>query len=111
MRKDQALVREVHQYYVKVIEALLHWEGQCLKADQLCQLWTMAIYCLEQYKEHPYLGQPDRDARQRISDLRDVAKVFADTLQEAQTKWLTGRTGQHELTKKWKKQLYDRLLE
>ncbi|UOG73480.1 hypothetical protein MTX78_15245 [Hymenobacter tibetensis] len=110
-RKDQALAREVHRYYMKAIEALLHWEGQHLKADQLSQLWAMAIDCLEDYKEHPYLGQPNSIARQRINDLRDAAKVFADTMQEARTKWLTGHMGRYELTKKWKKQLYDRLLE
>ncbi|SHI90462.1 hypothetical protein SAMN02745146_1865 [Hymenobacter daecheongensis DSM 21074] len=110
-RHEEALCREVHEHYVQAIEPFLEYEGQRLHMKQLQQLLDVVVDAREDYKQHPHLAQPESVARQRLNDLWDVAQELRETQQEAQSSFFTGQKARYDLTKKWRKQLRERLLE
>ncbi|RYU83816.1 hypothetical protein [Hymenobacter persicinus] len=110
-RHEEALCREVHEHYVQAIEPFLEYEGQRLHVKQLQQLLDVVLDAREDYKQHPRLAQPENVVRQRLNDLWDVAQELRETQQEAQSNFFTGQKARYDLTKKWRKQLRERLLE
>ncbi|UOQ66789.1 hypothetical protein [Hymenobacter volaticus] len=107
---DAALAREIHEVYVKAIEPFLHCEGQRLDSNMLQAIADCLIDAREDYKDHPYLSQPDHVARLRLNDLWDALLIVQEAQQEAKASWLSGRTAHYDLKGKWRKQLRERLL-
>ncbi|GAA4012726.1 hypothetical protein GCM10022408_26890 [Hymenobacter fastidiosus] len=104
---EETRCREVHEYYVEGIEPFLQYEGLRLPVKQLQQLLDLVVDAREDYKQHPHLAQTESAARQRLNDLWEAARVLRDA--QAKATFFTGYKECYDLSKKWRKQLRDRL--
>ncbi|GAB3869219.1 hypothetical protein GCM10028824_15810 [Hymenobacter segetis] len=106
---EAALAKQLQGYYVKVVESFLQKEQQRLQSRQLRQMLRTSMDAYESYKLHPQLTQAGSIAQKCQKDLREIIIIIQETHQDAQDGWLS-HTSQYELTKKWRRQLQERLL-
>ncbi|MBH8567672.1 hypothetical protein KB206_02170 [Microvirga sp. STS02] len=106
---EAALAKQLQADYVKIVESFLEKEHKRLRSRQLRQMLRTSMYTYESYKLHPQLTQAGSNAQKCQKDLREIIIIIQETHQDAQNGWLS-HTSQYELTKKWRRQLQERLL-
>lgn len=106
---EAAVAKEMHGHYEKVVDPFLQKENERLYTHQLRRMLRFTTDAYEAYKLHPHVAQPGSIAQQRQKDLRKIILLLQETHQEAKGSWRN--TSQYELTKKWRRQLQERLLE